>query len=293
MYGELVVSTKLLLIEASLTAGFVLLFVVLYGWGSLLLQKRLRLLLMTVGCVLSCPLYGASDVRDHTYTSQSVALGYQVYRDNCALCHGLEGSWIEGVDLSRAQFKTVVTDHEIRGVILEGAAEGQMPRFELNDEELDGVIAYIRIGFDPEGAAVKIGDAAQGADLFRHKGECSGCHRVNGQGPRTAPDLSNIGMHRTPAALKRSLVDPKNALLPINRPVTLVTLDKEVISGRRLNEDTYSVQLIDANGQLRSLLKADLQHYEVSTKPTHRPTTLSEEEVADLLGYLLSLRGQG
>ncbi|MGK0258292.1 MAG: putative heme-binding domain-containing protein [Candidatus Azotimanducaceae bacterium] len=263
------------------------------GRRSLMRQRMslLGLLVIVSSGFSGASAYAASDVQDHTYSSQRVATGYQVYRDNCALCHGLEGAWIEGVDLSRAQFKTVVTDHELRGVILEGAGEGRMPRVDLNDEELDGVIAYIRIGFDPDGAGIKIGDATDGAKLFRRKGECGSCHRVNGQGPRTAPDLSDIGMHRTPAALKRSLVDPKNSLLPINRPVTLVTLNNDTISGRRLNEDTYSVQLIDARGQLRSVLKSDLRAYEVSEEPTHRPTKLSEEEVADLVGYLLSLRG--
>jgi len=104
--------------------------------------------------------------------------------------------------------------------------------------------------------------------------------------------LSDIGLMRTPAALQRSLVEPSAALLPINRPVTLITKDKETIVGRRLNEDTYTVQLIDSAERLRSLNKDELIHYEVSELPIHRPTDLSGEEVADLVAYLLSLRGE-
>ena len=70
-----------------------------------------------------------------------------------------------------------------------------------------------------------------------------------------------------------------------------VTRDGETVLGRRLNEDTYSVQLMDSNGRLRSLVKADLDDYEVSVTPTMEPTTLSSDQVADLIGYLLSLRG--
>ncbi len=114
---------------------------------------------------------------------------------------------------------------------------------------------------------------------------------MNGRGPRTAPDLTEIGILRTPAALQRSLVDPEGALLPIHRPVRMVTRDGETIRGRRLNEDTYSVQLIDGQERLRSLIKADLVEYEVSAAPTHRATTLSPDQVADLVGYLLSLGG--
>ena len=64
-----------------------------------------------------------------------------------------------------------------------------------------------------------------------------------------------------------------------------------MIRGRRLNEDTYSVQLIDSEGRLRSLVKEDLVDFEVSRTPTHEPTALSGDQVADVIGYLLSLRG--
>ncbi len=114
---------------------------------------------------------------------------------------------------------------------------------------------------------------------------------MHGQGPRTAPDLSEIGVIRTPAALQRTLIDPSAALLPINRPIRAVTRGGETVRGRRLNEDTYTVQLIDSQGRLRSLVKADLVEYEVSQTPIMEPTTLSADEVADLIGYLLSLRG--
>jgi putative heme-binding domain-containing protein len=228
----------------------------------------------------------------HTYSSDAISTGYRVYMQNCALCHGLEGGWIEGIDLSRGQFRTVVTDHDLRGVISTGAAEGQMPSFDLTDSDLDGLIAYIRIGFDPDGAAVQIGDAQQGRVLFHGDGACATCHRIKGRGPRTAPDLSDVGLMRTPAALQRSLVDPVASLLPINRPVTLITRDNETIVGRRLNEDTYTVQLIDSTERLLSVKKDELIHYEVSELPTHRPTELSGEEVADLVAYLLSLRGE-
>jgi hypothetical protein len=74
--------------------------------------------------------------------------------------------------------------------------------------------------------------------------------------------------------------------------VRLVTRDGETITGRRLNEDSYTVQLIDSKEQLRSLRKSDLMTYEISDVPSKQPTTLSSDEVADVVGYLLTLRGQ-
>ncbi|GIS79766.1 MAG: hypothetical protein CM1200mP14_13320 [Gammaproteobacteria bacterium] len=49
--------------------------------------------------------------------------------------------------------------------------------------------------------------------------------------------------------------------------------------------------MIDAEQRLRSLVKADLVEYEVSETPTMEPTTLSSDEIADLIGYLLTLGG--
>lgn len=228
---------------------------------------------------------------DHQYTSEDIEAGSRVYTSECALCHGANGDDVDGVNLRLGQFRSSVSDDDLRGVITTGLASARMPAFDLNSDELNGVIAYIRAGFDPSGVAVKVGDVARGQDLFEGQGDCSSCHRVNGRGPRTAPDLSDIGAVRTPAALQRAILDPITALLPINRPVRAVTRGGETIQGRRLNEDTYTVQLIDSEGRLRSLVKADLAEYEVSNTPTMEPTTLSSDQVADLIGYLLSLRG--
>jgi mono/diheme cytochrome c family protein len=82
-------------------------------------------------------------------------------------------------------------------------------------------------------------------------------------------------------------------LTPINRPVRAVTRDGKVITGRRLNEDTYSVQMLDDKEQLVSLTKSDLREYEVlktSKMPSYRDK-LTIEEIADLVAYLASLKG--
>ena len=232
-----------------------------------------------------------SSYADHQYTSEDIEAGSRGYIAECALCHRRNGSGVDGVDLRLGQFRRPLSDNDLREVITTGIANGRMPGIDLRQDELDGIVAYIRAGFDPSGVAVRVGDAASGQMLFEGEGECSTCHRVNGEGPYLAPDLSDIGVIRTPAALQRTLLEPSSALLPINRPVRAVTRDGETIRGRRLNEDTYTVQMIDAEERLRSLIKADLVEYEVSETPTMEPTTLSSDEIADLIGYLLTLGG--
>jgi hypothetical protein len=89
-------------------------------------------------------------------------------------------------------------------------------------------------------------------------------------------------------------MDPTSQMMPINRPVRAVTRDGKVITGRRLNEDTYSVQLIDDQERLVSLVKADLRDYTiltVSPMPSYRER-LSQDEISDVVAYLLSLKGR-
>ncbi len=226
---------------------------------------------------------------DHTYTSESIATGSKTYVGQCALCHGPDGAWVGGVNLAQGRFISAVTDDDLREVILNGSGEGRMPAFSLSASELNGVIAFIRTGFDPGGNEVRIGNPGRGEILFFGEAKCSSCHRVDGVGPRVAPDLSDVGIRRTASALQRSLKEPITALMPIDRPVKLITLDEEVIEGRRLNEDTFSVQLIDSNERLRSIPKENLISYEISQIPTHNSTDLNDDELADLIAYLLAL----
>jgi putative heme-binding domain-containing protein len=134
----------------------------------------------------------------------------------------------------------------------------------------------------------------RGRALFDGKGRCAACHRVAGQGPRVAPDLTDVGANRSAASLLRSLTDPASQMMPINRPVRAVLRDGTVINGRRLNEDTYSVQIIDDKERLQSLLKSDLRELTVSTTspmPSFKGK-LSDDEIADVVAFLLSLKGQ-
>jgi hypothetical protein len=106
-----------------------------------------------------------------------------------------------------------------------------------------------------------------------------------------APDLTTVGSSRTAAALYLSLIDPTSAMLPINRPIRAVTNDGQTISGRRLNEDTYTVLLIDDKERLVALEKSALREFQILTKstmPSYRDK-LTADEIADVLGYLCSL----
>ena len=91
-------------------------------------------------------------------------------------------------------------------------------------------------------------------------------------------DLPSVGVH-----------DPLLARVV----VLAVGKDGTVITGRRLNEDTYSVQIMDDRERLQSVLKSDLKEFTViktSTMPSYAQT-FSADERADVIAYLLSLKG--
>jgi putative heme-binding domain-containing protein len=168
-----------------------------------------------------------------------------------------------------------------------------MPPFSFTAAELTGIVAYVRNMANFDARSVPLGDPARGKAVFQGVGGCARCHRAEGQGPRLAPDLSNVGAYRTADALQRTILDPSANMLAMNRSVRAVTKDGKVITGRRLNEDTYSVQLIDEQERLISLDKPDLREYTVvmaSSMPAYKDK-LAAADLADLVAYLLSLKG--
>jgi putative heme-binding domain-containing protein len=232
-------------------------------------------------------------LHDPQYPDADIAYGATLYTSKCVTCHGAQGDAIGGVNLRTGAFRTAVTDRDLDRVIRTGSPAG-MPPFMLDNAEMAGIIAYIRNMNAVDAATVKTGDADRGRALYAGKGGCASCHRIGRTGSRVAPNLSDIGAIRSPGSLQRSLVDPSSQMMPINRPVRVVTKDGTVISGRRLNEDTYGLQVIDDRERLHSLVKADLREYTIS-KTSPMPSfkeTFSAGELADVLAYLLSLKGQ-
>ncbi len=227
------------------------------------------------------------------YFQADIQYGAQIFSDQCIACHGTSGDLIPGVNFRAGQFKRVVSDNDLRATITNGVPGTGMQPFAFGASELTGIVAYLRNMNKFDARGVTLGDAARGRALFEGAGNCASCHRVNGKGPRVAPDLGDIGTLRTADFLQKTLLDPAGLMLPLNRPVHAVTRDGKVINGRRLNEDTYTVQLIDEQEHLVSLTKADLREYTV-LKTTAMPSykdKFSTQEQADLVAYLLSLKG--
>jgi cytochrome c oxidase cbb3-type subunit 3 len=253
----------------------------------------LRAILSIVFILCSGAMRSQGQDRAPQYYPADIQYGAQIFANQCTACHGTSGDLIPGVNFRAGQFKRVVSDADLRLTITNGVPGTAMQPFAFSASELTSIVSYLRNMSSFDGRGMMLGNATRGQALFAGAGNCSSCHAVNGKGPRVAPDLGDIGALRTADLLHRTLLDPAGSMLPVNRPVHAVTKDGKAINGRRLNEDTYTVQLIDEQEHLVSLTKADLREFTV-LKTTPMPSykdKFSTQELADIEAYLLSLKG--
>jgi putative heme-binding domain-containing protein len=228
------------------------------------------------------------------YSQADIQHGSTVYTSQCTNCHGPNGDQVSGIDLRSGRFRNAASDDDLRRIVTNGIPGTSMPGRRLDPPDMVGLIAYLRNMRDFKAGAVTLGDSVRGQALFEGKGKCGTCHRVSGKGSHLGPDLSDIGSSRSASVLQQSLLDPTSAMLPINRPVRLITKEGKTINGRRLNEDTYTVQLIDDHEHLVSVLKANLREYTIldkSSMPSYKDM-LDTQETSDLVAYLVSLKGK-
>lgn len=258
-----------------------------------MLRRHLPFLALVAAAGLASAASAQEQAHVGRYEQTDIEFGARLYNMHCVVCHGENGDLLPEINLRGTQFPNSPSDRALGQNIRNGLPGTAMVATAYSDSEITALVAYVRnIGsVDPDSIAV--GDATRGESIFRGKGECATCHRVFGQGPRSAPDLSNVGALRTAAQLERSLLGAPGGTIPIHRPVRAVTDYGRVINGRRLNQDTFTVQLVDENERLISLEKARLREFTV-LETTDMPSyaeTLTDEERADVLAYLLSLKG--
>ena len=230
----------------------------------------------------------------NAYPPGDVEEGGKLFRANCAVCHGPDGDAVSGVDLAHGKFRRASSDADIVEIIRHGIGGTSMPAHDdFSDVEAGTIVAYMRSLAAADRSTSVPGDAAKGKTIFEGKGGCLVCHRVKDRGSRTGPDLTEIGLVRRSVELERSILEPDAEILPQNRFVRVVTRDGATITGRLLNHDGFSVQLIDTRERLLSYRKSDLREFSFTGKspmPSYKDR-LDPKELADLVSYLVSLKG--
>ncbi len=226
-------------------------------------------------------------------TAFDIEDGGRAFRGSCANCHGPDGDQIAGIDLGRGQFRSMLSDADLVRIIRSGIPNTPMPATNVSEQQASRIVAYLRSVASSKRSASASGDAGRGRNVFEGKGTCTGCHRVNGNGSRLGPELTGIGQVRRAIELEQSLLDPNAEVLPSSRFYRVVSRDGLTTIGRLLNIDTFSVQLLDSKEQLRSFDKSSLREhgFAATPMPSYRDT-LSQQEVADVVSYLVSLKGR-
>jgi cytochrome c oxidase cbb3-type subunit 3 len=232
------------------------------------------------------------------------------FRINCAFCHGLGArGGGRGPDLTRAHKRHGDSDADLFQNISQGIPGTVMPANGTNgqgvgmtDDEIWQIIAYLR-SVQVQSPAKPVGNAVHGKELFYGDANCSSCHMVEGQGGRLGPDLTAVGTARTVESLVESVRSPSKRLAwgltestkefaEEYQTVTVVTSDGREIKGVTLNEDQFSLQMMDKTEQIHLLEKDKLrsiQKSRTSLMPTYDQSTLSDQDLNDILGYLLSV----
>ena len=266
------------------------------------------LLLLVVGTICGSAI--AQEKNPFAGDPKAAKLGEFQFRANCAFCHGLgaKGGG-RGPDLTRVQKKHGNADADLFRTINEGVPGTAMPPngatqqgVGMTPDEIWQVITYIR-SVEVKNAAAIAGNAAHGKELFNGSAACSSCHMIAGKGGRLGPDLTAAGSARSVAYLKESVREPNRRLAEgiseamkefsqEYETVSVVTRDGTAFQGVVLNEDSFTVQMMDAREQIHSFDKAQLKSYEktrTSLMPAYDTNRLSEKDLDDLVAYLLRL----
>ncbi len=236
--------------------------------------------------------------------------GESEFRINCALCHGLGArGGGRGPDLTQAHKKHVHSDAEMFQVISNGIPGTAMPANGTNgqgvgmtEEEIWQIITYIRRQ-EVKVPRQAVGNAGHGKELFYGDANCSLCHMVEGKGGRLGPELTTVGGSRTRDAIIDSVRHPSGKLAwGLTEPtkefpqeyesITVVTADGKEIKGVTLNEDSFSVQVMDTAEQVHLLEKDKLRSFQKSRQsamPNYGTDILKDEDLGDIVAYLISV----
>ena len=254
---------------------------------------------------------GHADQRNPlAHDPKAAKAGESEFRINCALCHGLGAhGGGRGPDLTTSHKKHTHSDADMFQVISNGIPGTAMPANGTNgqgvgmtDTEIWQIIAYIR-SQEVKAPVKPVGSASRGKDLFYGDANCSLCHMVEGRGGRIGPDLGSVGGSRTREAMIDSVRNPSRRLawgltestkeFPQEyESIEAVTADGKHIKGVTLNEDSFTLQVMDMSEQIHLLEKDKLRSYtktRESAMPKYDPNLLSDKDLDDIIAYLISV----
>jgi len=128
---------------------------------------------------------------------------------------------------------------------------------------------------------------------------CVVCHRFAGEGGATGPDLTQLAGRFNLKDLSEAIVDPSKVISDQYLASTVVTNGGKSYSGRIVNETEKSVIILTDPEDPTKVVEIPrdeidvMQPSKVSLMPADLLKPLNEDEVLDLLAYLLSRGDKG
>jgi cytochrome c oxidase cbb3-type subunit III len=220
--------------------------------------------------------------------------GKNQFLQQCAFCHGRDtGGGETGPDLTRS--KVVADDvagNQIGVVVRNGRPEKGMPRFNVTDPELAGLVAFIhdqktkaesqkggRRGVDV--ADLQTGNVEAGKAYFNGAGTCSTCHSGTG-------DLEGVAKRYQGLKLEQRMLYPQGA----TSKVTVTLPSGESVTGKLAYRDEFTVGLRDDKGWFRSWPVGKIRYTVDAPAEAHVKLLekYSDDDVHNLMAYLQTLK---
>jgi cytochrome c oxidase cbb3-type subunit 3 len=232
--------------------------------------------------------------------------GERLFQTDCSSCHGPRGEGGVGPPLAVPRLGRARDSAALLKLIEHGIEGTEMPAARRTSREIAALAAWVgKLSARP---AEKVpGDAGAGGRLYLGKGGCPTCHVIAGHGGGLGPDLTDIGLRRGASHLRAALVQPEasvpRSFSPYRADVSLsqnflqvrvVTAAGVELTGVRVNEDTFSIQLRDASNRVHSFWKAELRQLQKDWGRSPMPSyaaAFSPAELDDLVAFLVAQRG--
>jgi cytochrome c oxidase cbb3-type subunit 3 len=234
-------------------------------------------------------------------TPESIAQGKKIFDGTCAVCHGVDGSGANGPNI-RSAARTMGPEG-LYNRIWGGVIGSGMPNFSyLGEDKIWQVVDYVTTFGETQGAAAT-GNPQRGKQVYESNG-CASCHSIDGHGGSSGPDLSDVGSVRSAAFLRDEITNPgenkpdgepglpSRAAYGGYKMYRVMLADGKVVTGTRVNESSFSLQLRDAQGNIVSVNKLTAKNIEELPGKSFMPSykgKLTDAQLNDLVAYLASL----
>lgn len=136
-------------------------------------------------------------------------------------------------------------------------------------------------------------DFQQGKNMYAAT-QCISCHSIRGEGGNIGPDLTQLGTRFSPEDMLEAIIKPNKAISDQYASTVFYLKNGSSVVGRLTNEDEdiyYISQNPFAPDMIREIPKKEVTNTklsEVSVMPPGLINRLNEQELRDLLAYLMA-----